>query len=155
MLRRRAARVVVLDRQGRVLLFRGGDPARPDAGTWWFTPGGGAEAGETYAEAAVREVREEAGLAVEGRLVGPVWERPAAAFAFDGLTVEQSERFYLAALDVEGDDVAPDRSGWTDLELRTVVEQRWWTRADLATTADTVYPLGLPDLLDTWLGPAG
>ena len=154
MLRRRAARVIVLDRHGRVLLFRGGDPARPSAGTWWFTPGGGAEAGETFAQAAVREVREEVGLAVEGRLVGPVWERPAAAFEFDGVIVEQSEQFFLAALDVDGDDVAPDRSGWTDLELRTVAGQRWWTRADLATTPDTVHPLGLAALLDDWLGPA-
>lgn len=153
MLRRRAARVVVLDRHGRVLLFRGGDPARPAAGTWWFTPGGGAEAGETLAEAAVREVAEEAGLDVAGRLAGPVWSR-RGVFEFDGTRVEQHEEFFLAPLDVDGDTVAPDRSGWTELELRSVADQRWWTRADLATTTDTVFPDGLPALLEQWLGPA-
>jgi hypothetical protein len=33
--------VLLLDDAGRVLLFRGGDPAAPERGTWWITPGGG------------------------------------------------------------------------------------------------------------------
>jgi 8-oxo-dGTP pyrophosphatase MutT (NUDIX family) len=68
---RTAGRVIVVDREGRVLLFRGGDPARPRDGTWWFTPGGGADPGESVEEAARRELFEETGLAVEklGRVV--------------------------------------------------------------------------------------
>ena len=42
-----AARVLVVDRDGAVLLLRGGDPHRPEAGTWWFTPGGGVDDGES------------------------------------------------------------------------------------------------------------
>jgi len=48
---RYAARVLLLDEAGRVLLFRGGDPHRPEAGTWWFTPCGGLDAGETVEDA--------------------------------------------------------------------------------------------------------
>src|SRR5882672_9447042 len=62
--RRQAARVILIDEAGRVLLFRGGDPHRPDAGTWWFTPGGGLDDGETIEDAAQREVREETGYVV-------------------------------------------------------------------------------------------
>jgi ADP-ribose pyrophosphatase YjhB (NUDIX family) len=47
-----AARVVLLDRAGRVLLFRGCDPWQPAAGIWWITPGGGVEPGESLEQAA-------------------------------------------------------------------------------------------------------
>src|SRR4030095_575931 len=69
---RRAARVILLDTANRVLLtrfsFADGDVV---------TAGGGVEAGETPAEAARRELVEEAGLEVEA--VGAcVWTREHA-----------------------------------------------------------------------------
>jgi ADP-ribose pyrophosphatase YjhB (NUDIX family) len=51
---------VVADRRGGVLLQQRGDR---DAGVWGF-PGGAVELGETVAEAATRECREETGLDV-------------------------------------------------------------------------------------------
>src|SRR5450755_2643030 len=50
---RRAGRVLVVDAAGRVLLLQGFDPAAP-AEMFWFTIGGGADAGESLAEAAAR-----------------------------------------------------------------------------------------------------
>ena len=38
--------------------------------------------------------------------------------------------------------------GWTDLERRSVVGCRWWSVSELRSTTETVYPLGLADLLD-------
>ena len=58
------AKVVILDEDDAVLQFRGGDPARADAGTWWFMPGGGLEPGESFEEAARREVLEETGFEI-------------------------------------------------------------------------------------------
>ena len=55
------AGAVVRDAEGRLLLVRRGRP--PSAGLW-SVPGGRVEAGETPAQAAVREVREETGLEV-------------------------------------------------------------------------------------------
>lgn len=49
----------LFDEQGRVLLQK-----RGDSGKWGF-PGGAIELGETPEDAAIREVREETGLAVE------------------------------------------------------------------------------------------
>jgi hypothetical protein len=56
----------------------------------------------------------------------------------------QAEQFFLARVDAH----AVDTRGFTPLELRSVVEHRWWARADLRATPDTVYPEGLVGLLD-------
>jgi 8-oxo-dGTP diphosphatase len=67
------AGAVVHDAAGRLLLVRRG--REPGRGRWSL-PGGRCEPGETPAETAVREVREETGLeVVAGALVGRV-ERP-------------------------------------------------------------------------------
>jgi len=64
------AGAVIRDSEGRLLLVRRGRP--PSAGLW-SVPGGRVEAGETPAQAAVREVREETGLDVEvGELLATV-----------------------------------------------------------------------------------
>jgi ADP-ribose pyrophosphatase YjhB (NUDIX family) len=61
---------VVLDDRGRLLLIRRG--TEPSKGSW-SVPGGRVEPGESPAEAVVREVREETGLAVRAdREVGRI-----------------------------------------------------------------------------------
>ena len=52
---RRAVRVLLLDEADRVLLVRFHDGER----SWWCTPGGGIEPGESAVEAARRELHEE------------------------------------------------------------------------------------------------
>ncbi len=53
---------ILVHRRGKLLLVKRDE--EPDRGMWSF-PGGMVELGETTEEAAVREVREEVGLAVE------------------------------------------------------------------------------------------
>ena len=57
---RNAARVILLDAHDRVLLLHGCDADQRER-TWWFTVGGGLDAGESALDAAVRELREETG----------------------------------------------------------------------------------------------
>lgn len=57
-----AAALAVVVRGRDVLLVRRSN--RPDAGLWGF-PGGKIEGGETIAEAALRELREETGVTAE------------------------------------------------------------------------------------------
>jgi ADP-ribose pyrophosphatase YjhB (NUDIX family) len=61
-MRRFAGVRVLCVSEGQLLLVRHVDPA--SGGSYWVLPGGGCEAGETYAAAAVREVREETGIDV-------------------------------------------------------------------------------------------
>src|SRR4051812_25684578 len=141
---RLAARVLLVDGLGRVLLFRGHDPARPDAGSWWFTVGGGLDEGESHREAAARELFEETGLvATADAFVGPV-HREVAEFSLAGTSYRQDNEFYVVEIDAH--DVVT--AGFSAFEDVFVLEHRWWTRDDLRSTHDVVYPETLADLLD-------
>lgn len=140
---RTAARVFLVDADGAVLLLRASDPARPEAGSWWFTPGGGLDAGETAETAARREVWEETGLEV-GEL-GDVVFRRVARFEFEGVHYRQTEQFFC----VRCDRFVVDDGGWTEEERRMMLEHRWWTHAEIVATDDTIYPAELADILAT------
>jgi 8-oxo-dGTP pyrophosphatase MutT (NUDIX family) len=135
---RDAARVVLLDASGRVLLMRW----RLQTGaSIWITPGGGLDPGESHAQAALRELAEEVGL--RGVELGPwIWSREHV-LRWNGRDILQRERFHLVR--VEGHEV--DRSGNDANELRVIEEIRWWTVEDIAASGEDFSPGGLPDLL--------
>ena len=139
---RQAARVLLIDDVGRILLFRGGDVTRPEAGSWWFTPGGGVEGDESLVETARREVLEETGHVLPDDL-GPVVLTRTSLFLFEGVRYQQTESFYRVA----AAHSRVDYSGWTEIERRTVHTHRWWTVDELRRTSEKVYPEGLVDLL--------
>ncbi len=139
---RRAAKVLLLNSDDAVLLFRGGDPARPDAGTWWFAPGGGLEDGETHEEAAIREVFEETGYTLDQ--VGPVVRWREAHFSFEEVSIKSLEAYFI----VRVKRFELTTAGWTDLERDMIVEHRWWTAAEVRATEDIIYPEGLADLIE-------
>ena len=136
-----AARVLVVDEHGALLLLHGCDPARPDDGTWWFTPGGGLDAGESDEDAARRELREETGLEVVD--LGPVVFRRIAHFDFEGVQYRQRESFFS----VRTPRFAIDDAGWSDVERRSVLAHHWWTRDELLATEETFFPEQLPQIL--------
>lgn len=149
---RRAARVLLFDDQDRLLLVRGHDVDRPER-SWWFTVGGGIDPGEDARAAAVREVREETGLALDpAALVGPVLTR-SAIFDFFAEHCRQDEEFFLARIAEESPDVAGfARDGWTEAEHDVLDELRWWHLDDLERVTVEVFPVGLSALVRPLLG---
>jgi 8-oxo-dGTP pyrophosphatase MutT (NUDIX family) len=143
---RNAARVVLVAGE-RVLLQRGFDPGRPEAGTWWLTPGGGLNDGESVEDGAVREVFEETGLRLLPPQLGPVIATRVASFEFEHRRFRQSESFF--AVNVE--PFTPQHHGWDEVEQRALLDHRWWTLDELRTTDETVYPCELADVVQAVL----
>lgn len=148
MLWRAAARVLLIDDRDRLLLVRGHDVDDPGR-TWWFTIGGGIDAGESPRQAAVRELQEETGLQLAPEdLHGPVLTR-SAIFDFQREHVRQEEEFFFARIDRPAEVVT---DGWTPIERSFMDEARWWALDDLARVQVEVFPVGLAQLAASLIG---
>ena len=139
---RRAARVLLIDAAERTLLLHGGDPARPEQ-RWWFTPGGGLDDGETPAQGAARELREETGLKVQPEALGEPVHHETTEFSYDNRQYRQDQHFFLCRVP----EWQVDSAGFDAEEQRTIIGHRWWSTAELDASAEQIYPIGLADLL--------
>lgn len=148
---RDAVRVVLTDAGGRVLLFHAVTPDVGPAG-WWELPGGGIQAGETYVEAAVREVHEETGLRLDPAGLGPPSWRRDSTWRSRGLRRLQHEVVVTAR--VPGHRPAIRTDGRTPSELEIYVSAHWWDLPGILGSDERFYPGRLPELLPAFLAGA-
>ena len=139
---RPTARVVLLDNRSRILLmhavFRG---ASGRTHAVWFAPGGGLEPGESYEEAARRELWEETGVRTQS--LGPcVWTR-RVALTFEGRDLDLIERFFVVRIEARA--VRP--AALTAEEKGVIAGQRWWTVAEIASSREWFAPRALAHLV--------
>ena len=135
---RRGARVLLVAGE-EVLLLNDSDPGVPGS-SWWVTPGGGIDVGETPVTAACREVYEETGLQLNpADLTGPVAQGRAYHGYSDRILV-QDDVFFTARVD----RFEPDTAGWTEAERRRVRGARWF-RLDFLPEA--VWPRRVADIV--------
>jgi len=138
---RLTSRVLLFDRDNRVLLFLTKAPDTSGVARW-LTPGGGVDPGETHADAAVRELFEETGL--ENVPLGePVWSHDFVVEWDDADHDTGHAEFYTAVVDA----FEPSSTNWTDDEQVDVLEHRWWTLNELLTTHDAYEPKELINLV--------
>lgn len=120
--KRTAARAIILDDRGRVLLMR----ASAQGKRWLETPGGGVDRGEAPVDTARREVGEEAGYTdVEmGRLIA----RRHVRFRIGGVVIDQDETFHAGRL------VSSRRADtqWEAVEAQVFEGEVWLTPDEVA-----------------------
>ncbi|MGC2484730.1 MAG: NUDIX domain-containing protein [Acidimicrobiales bacterium] len=138
---RPSARVVVVDDNWRVLLIEVVDPSNERH--HWIVPGGGIEEGETLAEAAARELKEETGLILTPSELGSPIAKNSGDWEFR-TTLYHSDNFYFIA-QVREFEVALD--GLTPEEKNVHFDWRWWTLEDLDSATVRIVPPGLADAI--------
>jgi 8-oxo-dGTP pyrophosphatase MutT (NUDIX family) len=147
--KRPAARVMVLDPDDRLLMLQIHDPAavnglNPIPTDFWLLVGGGVDPGETYEEAAAREVFEETGIA-EVEIGRCVWTHDKLVADPAGGVMLVIGRVFLGRV---GRGAQVHFGGHEPLEASTIVGYRWFTRQEILDreATETFLPPGLGEL---------
>jgi len=141
MIERPSARLILLDPQDRLFLFKVHnpavyDPADPFRDPFWVMIGGLVDPGEDYAEAAMREAREETAIVV--RNVRWVWSRERV-MQWREKRVLHRERFFLG----RAGTTAVDTSGLDEREQSWTLDHRWWSADEIAASLERFEPIDL------------
>jgi 8-oxo-dGTP diphosphatase len=138
---RPSARLILLDPQDRLFLFKVHqpsvyDPADPFHGPFWVMVGGLVDPGEDYADAAIREAREETAIVI--RDVRWVWSRERIMQWRDKRVLHR-ERFFLG----RSDGTTVDTSGLDERERSWTLGHRWWSADEIAASSERFEPVDL------------
>jgi ADP-ribose pyrophosphatase YjhB (NUDIX family) len=140
-----SARALLVDPEDRVLLMK--LAANADR-TFWLTPGGSLNPGESFEEALRREILEETGLAL-AHAGHWVWTSPKRIVR-NGLPVDTLARVYIQR--VPNFVAAP--TALTSEERGLFRELRWWSIDEIAGSRERFVPRTLAVLLSALLdGP--
>jgi 8-oxo-dGTP pyrophosphatase MutT (NUDIX family) len=131
---RLASRVILIGPKQTVLYLRAREPK--SGKIFWVMPGGGLDRGESFEEAARRELFEEAGCRLS---IGPcVWFR-RHKHEWNGQPADQYERFFVAHTD--SSVVEPKhQDGY-------ISNHKWWTLDELRSSGEEFAPRTVAELL--------
>jgi 8-oxo-dGTP pyrophosphatase MutT (NUDIX family) len=144
---RETARIILRNHDGLFLLMHTHFESHTGLPPRWITPGGGIDSGETPLEAAIRELREETGLVVDGTQLGDLVDSVSGYWDWPDGQRFHSYVDHFFRLDVSEFEL--DTSGWTESEHHDVIDMRWWSVTELRNENPVVGPPGLIDLLES------
>jgi 8-oxo-dGTP pyrophosphatase MutT (NUDIX family) len=138
---RPTVRVILLSPAKRLLLLHFVDNVTVGPRSFWATVGGEIEEDENLAMAAAREMAEETGMV--GVPIGPLVWRHDHVLAMAGEPVLFRERYIIGYAAQE----EFSRAGFTEVERESIHDARWWSLDEIATTQETIFPVGIATLL--------
>jgi 8-oxo-dGTP pyrophosphatase MutT (NUDIX family) len=133
---RLTARVLPVSPTGEVLLLQDQDPARPGI-LRWGSVGGAADPGESLVDAALRELREETGIAVGPEALTEPFHRSTYEFSSAGRAFVSDATFFALPLDR---DVEITFEHLEASEVGNVLAAAWWTAETLEADGTAVAP---------------
>ena len=137
---RKSSRLIIVDKKGRLLLFLYQDEHQ---GPFWATAGGELKEGESYLEAAKRELYEETGLRLKIDVL--LKERDEIYPVARSSPARWLEKYYLVSCPENSEIYAAQ---WTDEEKSTIQEWKWWSFDEMVEEGgDSFKPNWLADLL--------
>ncbi|MDI3452969.1 NUDIX domain-containing protein [Acinetobacter sp. V89_4] len=140
---RKSSRLLVLNESHQILLFKFTHTNDALAGqSYWATVGGGLEEGETFEQAAYRELYEELGV-VRQNVGTHVATRNFEMMLPSAEIVISEERLFIVFIKNEELNTA----NWTEQEKLVISKSRWWTFDELSQTDEIVYPNNIPKIL--------
>ena len=135
---RETARIMLIDEENRIFLLKTHFDPEVGLPPRWLTPGGGIDSGESTLQAAVRELYEETGMTVSPEVLGePVLVASGRWDWADGLNYHTyTDTIY----ELKVQNFQPDTSGFTQDELRDILEYRWWTVEEILESKEPLAP---------------
>ena len=135
---RETARIMLIDEENRIFLLKTHFDPEVGLPPRWLTPGGGIDSGESTLQAAVRELYEETGMTVSPEVLGePVLVASGRWDWADGLSYHTyTDTIY----ELKVQNFQPDTSGFTQDELRDILEYRWWTVEEILESQEPLAP---------------
>ena len=140
---RKSSRLLVLNENHQILLFQFTHTNDALAGqSHWATVGGGLEDGETFEQAACRELYEELGV-VRQNVDAHVATRNFEMMLPSAEVVISEERLFIVFIK----NAEVNTSNWSEHEKLVISKSRWWTFGELSQTDEIVYPNNIPNIL--------
>ena len=136
---RQCSRLLIINEKKQLLLFQYQDEHHAEP--FWATAGGELRPGESYLEAAQRELYEETGL--EDAIGRMVMEREAVFAVARSVPALWQEKYYVVQCSSEQEVFAAD---WTEEEKSTIQKWKWWSLEEMDGKAHCFKPESLPQL---------